>query len=204
VPKPQPQYPGPRSGTFRQNDPFRGDRALSRFNACVGDNGGPYDLYDYAEAYFEATRLLLREAQKPGVLIDVIVYPVCLNFRHALELYIKYLITDLGNAAGIAAASRYCHEGQRTAKSVNLEFPSPQDGVDVPSAIGADVTGGDVTGAGATCAGVAGAGVGRAVSGVCAFGFRAGRCDSSGASKRTVIPSLPRNQQRLPSTLLLR
>ena len=105
----------------------------------------------------------------------------------------------------LAAASRYYHEGQRTAKSVKLECPSPQDAVNAPRGIGADVTGVDVTGAGAICAGVAWAGVGRAVSvGVCAFGFRAGRCDSSGASKRTVIPSLPRNQQRRPSTLLMR
>lgn len=34
---------------FKQNDLFRGlQNDLSRFNACVGNNGGPYDLYDYA------------------------------------------------------------------------------------------------------------------------------------------------------------
>jgi hypothetical protein len=109
APAPQRANPRPRSDTFKQNDLFRGVPALSQFNACVGNNGGPYDLYDYAEGYFEATRLLLQEAQKPGVLMDIIVYPVCLNFRHALELYIKYLITDLGKAARINATYRPNH-----------------------------------------------------------------------------------------------
>jgi hypothetical protein len=84
--------------TFKQNTLFRGLTAQSRFNACVGNNGGPYDLYDYAHGYFEAARLLLTEAQKPGIIIDTIVYPICLNLRHAIELYIKYLITDLAKA----------------------------------------------------------------------------------------------------------
>ena len=33
---------------FKQNDLFRPDFDRIDFNACVGDNGGPYDLYDYA------------------------------------------------------------------------------------------------------------------------------------------------------------
>ena len=84
------------NATFTENALFRGlQDKNARFNATVGNNGGPYDLYDYAYGYFEATRLLLAEAQKPGAIIDILVYPVCLNFRHAVELYIKYLITDL-------------------------------------------------------------------------------------------------------------
>ena len=34
---------------FKQNDLFRSDRERYDYNACVGDNGGPYDLYDYAD-----------------------------------------------------------------------------------------------------------------------------------------------------------
>ncbi len=33
---------------FKQNDLFRPDFTRLDSNACVGDNGGPYDLYDYA------------------------------------------------------------------------------------------------------------------------------------------------------------
>jgi hypothetical protein len=82
--------------TFKQNDLFRSDRERSNYNACVGDNGGPYDLYDYTDGYFDATdRLLKAVAKDRGVGIDLLVYPICLNFRHAVELFIKYLITDL-------------------------------------------------------------------------------------------------------------
>jgi hypothetical protein len=87
--------------SFKENDLFRGVPQLSQHNACVGNNGGPYDLYDYAHGYFESTRLLLEQAtapldaEKPRIIIDTLVYPICLSFRHAIELYIKYLITDL-------------------------------------------------------------------------------------------------------------
>jgi hypothetical protein len=62
-------------------------------NACVGENGGRYDLYDYAGGYFEATDTLLKAAKHDKVTIDDIVYPVCLTFRHGVELFVKYLIT---------------------------------------------------------------------------------------------------------------
>ncbi len=35
----------PMVAAFKQNDLFRGlQNNLSRYNACVGNNGGPYDL----------------------------------------------------------------------------------------------------------------------------------------------------------------
>lgn len=77
--------------TFKQNDLFRPDFARMDFNACVGDNGGPYDLYDYAHGYFDATRILLKSVGKTGSVNDLLVYPVCLNFRHAVELFINSL-----------------------------------------------------------------------------------------------------------------
>lgn len=87
---------------FKQNDLFRGlQNDLSRLNACVGNNGGPYDLYDYSWGYFEGTRLLLADAKVPGATIDVLVYPICFNFRHAVELYVKYIIADLSRLQGI-------------------------------------------------------------------------------------------------------
>jgi len=33
-------------------------------------------------------------------LIDLVVYPICFDFRHAVELYIKYVITDLAKVKG--------------------------------------------------------------------------------------------------------
>jgi hypothetical protein len=87
--------------SFKQNDLFRGvQNDLGRYNACVGNNGGPYDLYDYSWGYFDATRLLLAEAKRPGATIDVLIYPICFDFRHAIELYIKYIIADLSRVTG--------------------------------------------------------------------------------------------------------
>jgi hypothetical protein len=60
----------------------------------------PYDLYDYSWGYFEGTRLLLADAKVPGATIDVLVYPICFNFRHAVELYVKYIIADLSRVQG--------------------------------------------------------------------------------------------------------
>lgn len=80
---------------FRFNALFRpgGDGSL---NACVGDNGGRYDLFDYAHGYFAATRKILEAAKvvEGGLAVDTLVYPACYNFRHSLELFIKYLVTS--------------------------------------------------------------------------------------------------------------
>jgi hypothetical protein len=83
---------------FKQNDVFRGVSKWPDKNACVGNNGGPYDLYDYADAYFDATRGLLELAlsapdiNRPWITIDLLVYPICRNFRHAVELYLNDLL----------------------------------------------------------------------------------------------------------------
>ena len=90
-------------------------------NACVGNNGGPYDLYDYAKGYFDATKTLLAHVRDEGNLIDLIVYPICFNFRHAIELYIKYVITDLAKVKGTAHKFKTHHtllKNWRAAKSL--------------------------------------------------------------------------------------
>ncbi|BCB19203.1 hypothetical protein [Bosea sp. ANAM02] len=81
---------------FRENDLFRGDRDNSRTNACVGDNGGRYDLYDYALGYFDAALILLRAAQQSGAIVDTLVYPACYSYRHSLELFMKWLVNEMG------------------------------------------------------------------------------------------------------------
>lgn len=94
---------------FKQNDLFRPDFDRIDYNACVGDNGGPYDLYDYARGYFDATQVLLKSVGKTGSVNDLLVYPICLNFRHAVELFIKYLISDLAKLARAKAKFRTSH-----------------------------------------------------------------------------------------------
>jgi hypothetical protein len=105
---------------FKQNDVFKhidGDQ----LNACVGNNGGPYDLYDYAKGYFEATKILLDNVQDEDNHIDLIVYPICFDFRHAIELYLKYIITDLAKVEGTAHKFKTKHtlsKNWRAAKSL--------------------------------------------------------------------------------------
>ena len=51
----------------KANTVFKGSQGADwQLNACVGDNGGPYDLYDYAQGYFEATRVLITAGGKTG------------------------------------------------------------------------------------------------------------------------------------------
>jgi hypothetical protein len=95
--------------TFKQNDLFRPDFDRTNFNASVGDNGGPYDLHDYARGYFDATQLLLKSVGRTGSVNDLLVYPICLNFRHAVELFIKYLISDLTKLTRSNAKFRSSH-----------------------------------------------------------------------------------------------
>src|SRR3569623_25126 len=80
----------------KSNPVFLGLSILyAAYNSCVGENGGKYDLYDYAGGYFEATDTLLKSVKHGKCTVDDIVYPVCLSFRHGIELFIKYLITQL-------------------------------------------------------------------------------------------------------------
>jgi hypothetical protein len=72
----------------------------NQFNAAVGDNGGDYDLFDYSTAYFDASLALANKVIQEGVISDSVVYPICYTFRHGTELFIKYLIDDLGRLAG--------------------------------------------------------------------------------------------------------
>ena len=90
---------------FKQNDVFK-HVDFDPLNACVGNNGGPYDLYDYAKGYFDATKTLLNHLQDDGNRIDLIVYPICYNFRHAVELCLKYVITDLSKVSALSVIAR--------------------------------------------------------------------------------------------------
>lgn len=118
--------------SFKQNAVFKhvDDDEL---NACVGNNGGPYDLYDYAKGYFDATRTLLVNVTDEGNLIDLLVYPICYNFRHAMELYIKYVIADLSKAKGTAHRFKTKHtlaKNWRAARSLLVQIETADDDLD--------------------------------------------------------------------------
>ncbi|WP_421317607.1 hypothetical protein [Aeromonas sp. 700377] len=92
-----------------QNQVFRGDYNLSRYNACVGDNGAP-NIYYYAEGFSEAVFLLIDSVKNDSRLsIDTLIYPICFNVRHSVELYLKALWGELSKLA--------------EAKKVSLQLP---------------------------------------------------------------------------------
>ncbi|WP_437287504.1 hypothetical protein [Sorangium sp. So ce406] len=78
----------------KHNDLFRPGE-YAHLNACVGSNGGPYDLDDYAQGYFRAGHRLVQSIIADTLYIDLLVYPLVFTYRHALELGIKYLATRL-------------------------------------------------------------------------------------------------------------
>lgn len=84
---------------YKQNDLFR--RGLQiRLNACVGPNGGPYDFADYARGYFLAARELVDSLEKESNYVDILVYPLCYAYRHAVELGLKHLARELPRLYG--------------------------------------------------------------------------------------------------------
>lgn len=66
------------------------------FNACVGENG-MHDLRTYAEGYIDASILLLETLFEKRLLgsRDTLVHPILYSARHAIELTIKHVLTEL-------------------------------------------------------------------------------------------------------------
>ncbi len=46
-----------------------------QMNACVGDNGGPYNLFDYGRGFFEGGHAAVKSAQEYIGPVDLLVYP---------------------------------------------------------------------------------------------------------------------------------
>lgn len=91
--------PSDKEPEMLQNQVFRGDYNLSRYNACVGDNGNP-NIYYYADGFSEAVFLLINNAIKDSRLsVDTLIYPICFNVRHSVELYLKALWGELSTLA---------------------------------------------------------------------------------------------------------
>lgn len=75
---------------YHQNDLFRSGTNY-KLNACVGENGGPYTYLDYSRGYFMAANNQLSSILNDSAYIDILIYPLCYTYRHAIELSLKYL-----------------------------------------------------------------------------------------------------------------
>ena len=64
-------------------------------NACVGDNGGPYNLFDYGRGFFDGGHAAVKSAQEFVGPVDLLVYPAAFSYRHGIELYLKHLVFTL-------------------------------------------------------------------------------------------------------------
>jgi hypothetical protein len=88
---------------WKWNELFRGDQETASYNACVGNNGAP-DIYYYADGYADSVDLLIEGLTKGRGILDTLIYPICFNLRHAVELMIKGQIQDL---IGLARLRKY-------------------------------------------------------------------------------------------------
>jgi hypothetical protein len=83
-----------------ENNTFRGCEP-SWANACVGNNGMP-DYYDYAQGYSEGSRILINAALENNGCnhaVDIMIYPICFNMRHSVELRLKGAVAALTKIA---------------------------------------------------------------------------------------------------------
>jgi hypothetical protein len=79
---------------FKPNSLFRGGPNYD-LNACVGENGGPYDLRAYGQGFFDGAKAIIDTARDRRFPVDILVYPAAFSFRHGIELYLKHLLTAL-------------------------------------------------------------------------------------------------------------
>lgn len=77
------------------NATFRGAEP-SWANACVGNNGSP-GYREYAEGFSDAANMLLAHVldNEERSNVDILVYPICFNIRHAVELRLKHAIIKI-------------------------------------------------------------------------------------------------------------
>nr|WP_315227077.1 hypothetical protein [uncultured Albidiferax sp.] len=91
---------------MKQNATFKGWEPTWA-NACVGENGNP-QIYEYASGYASAANLLLDQViEKEGrsLYVDIFIYPICFNMRHAIELFLKAAAVSLEQLAKIRSSA---------------------------------------------------------------------------------------------------
>jgi hypothetical protein len=73
----------------------------TELNACVGDNGGPYELFEYGKGFFEAGHAIVEAAEDMKAPVDLLVYPAAFSYRHGVELLLKQLVLSLNQVLGV-------------------------------------------------------------------------------------------------------
>lgn len=86
---------------FQWNTLFRGDTDRPEFNACVGNNGAP-GIYEYADGFGDSVMLLIEELKQRQGALDTLIYPICFNLRHSVELNVKALIGSLDQLSKVS------------------------------------------------------------------------------------------------------
>ena len=74
-------------------------------NACVGNNGDP-SYVDYSQGFSTAANVLIDQVlagEGIKLSVDTLIYPVCFNMRHSVELRLKGAIQELIEIAEIKA-----------------------------------------------------------------------------------------------------
>lgn len=87
---------------MHSNQTFRGAEPTWA-NACVGDNGNP-QIFHYASGFAAAAKTLLEcviASEGIGLTVDTLIYPICFNMRHAVELFLKSTVSHLQTLATI-------------------------------------------------------------------------------------------------------
>ncbi|QJI41058.1 hypothetical protein HKK52_09040 [Pseudomonas sp. ADAK2] len=76
-------------------------------NACVGNNGNP-SYVEYSKGFSTAANMLLDQVIDDGgihLYVDELIYPICFNMRHSVELRLKGAIDELFEIAAIKGSS---------------------------------------------------------------------------------------------------
>jgi len=94
---------------YKENDLFRSGEPRY-LNACVGRNGGPYTLHAYSTGYFQAAEFLVEGVKADALTIDLAVYPITYNYRHAIELSLKDMIGRLPQLWDEQVAYKHTHD----------------------------------------------------------------------------------------------
>lgn len=90
------KYHAQENATFKGGEP-------TWANACVGENGNP-QIFEYASGFAAAANVLLDaviENRGAKFYVDVFIYPICFNMRHAVELFLKGSVNPLTHIANL-------------------------------------------------------------------------------------------------------
>jgi len=77
-------------------------------NACLGWSHDQWATY--SDGYLRASLVLLDHALSEGHDLDILIYPIVFNFRHYVELKLKYLIVAASDLLDMRQAFPHTHD----------------------------------------------------------------------------------------------